>query len=572
MKTLQFSKVALVLAAAFLFTFSLSSSAQVNGVFKPDPSTQGKILQGYGKLPLRFEANQGQTDARVKFLSRGAGYTLFLTSGEAVLAFRKTSAQMKDRSALKAPAPEASKSAVLHMQLVGSNPASAVSGLDEMPGKSNYFIGNDPKKWQTNVANYAKVRYRRVYPGVDLVYYGNPGQLEYDFVVAPGADPSSIRLKFRGAGRLKIDDNGDLVLGADGEQVRLQKPQVYQEASGTRRAVEGRYWIAGANTISFRVADYDRSKPLIVDPVLVYSTYLGGSGDDSGTSIAVDSSGNAYVTGYTSSIDFPTMNPLQPTYAGGSGSLDVFVAKLNSTGSALVYSTYLGGSNYDSGTSIAVDSSGNAYVTGYTYSTDFPTMNALQGTTAGSGDVFVAKLNPTGSALVYSTYLGGSGIDYGYGIAADASGNAYVTGFTCSTNFPTANAEQAASGGRLNSLPPCGDVFVTKLNATGTALVYSTYLGGSGDDAGRGIVVDSSGNAYVTGYTSSIDFPTMNPLQPANAGSNDAFVAKLNSTARLWFTQLISAATWMTTGTASPWTSLATLMLWAKPDQPTFPR
>ena len=415
------------------------------------------------------------------------------------------------------------KSGVLRMKLLGANPAPGVSGLDEMPAKSNYFIGNDAKKWHTNVPMYAKVKYKSVYSGIDLVYYGNQRQLEYDFVVAPGGDPRRIQLGIRGAKKISRSEDGDLVLAMNEGEIRWHQPVVYQEKDGTRQEIAAHYAIKGKNRVGFEVAGYDLRKPLFIDP-LIYSTYLGGSGDDWGSGIAVDSSGSAYVTGYTDSTNFPTTNPLQPVYGGD---YDAFVAKLNPTGSALVYSTYLGGSGLDQGNGIAVDSSGNAYVTGYTISTDFPTMNPFQPIYGGNEDAFVAKLNPTGSALVYSTYLGGSGLDQGNGIAVDSSGNAYVTGYTGSTDFPTMTPLQPAnsSGGDY-------DAFVAKLNPTGSALVYSTYLGGSGWDFGQGIAVDSSGNAYVTGTTQSTDFPTKNPLQQANGAGDgqNAFVAKLNTT------------------------------------------
>ena len=271
------------------------------------------------------------------------------------------------------------------MTLAGANPKATVTGLDELPGKSNYFIGNDPAKWRTNVPTYAKVKYQNVYRGIDLVYYGNPQQLEYDFVVAPGADPKAISLDVaairsaadggrRAPGvdqKRRIDANGDLVIQAGEDEVRLHKPVVYQAAvnqgadSSARHFVDGRYVLKGDNRVSFEVASYDPGKTLVIDPVLVYSTYLGGSSDDEGTGIAVDSSGNAYVTGVTQSTDFPTAHPLQAVYGGGMVYGDAFVAKLNPAGSALVYSTYLGGSGVDEGTGIAVDSAGNAYVTGY---------------------------------------------------------------------------------------------------------------------------------------------------------------------------------------------------------------
>jgi hypothetical protein len=450
----------------------------------PGLATQGQILKSYGDLPLSFEFNEGQTNKQVKFLTRGQGYSLFLTGSETVIALTKAAPQVSKTNTLPAREPataskqETVESQVIRMKLAGANSALRVVGADELPGKVNYFIGNDPSKWRTNVPTYAKVWYVGVYPGVDLVYYGNRGQLEYDFVVAPGSDPASIRLKFHDTRKLRIDKNGDLLLEAEGLQ--FQKPQVYQVTEGERKSVEGHYYLRADNVISFRVADYDHSKPLIIDPVFVYSTYLGGSSTDIGSAIAVDSSGNAYVAGSTRSINFPTADPLQPAYGGGGAGfgMDAYVAKLNSTGSALVYSTYLGGSDDDRGQSIAVDSSGNAYVAGITVSHDFPTVNPFQPSSHTNGSTaFVAKLNSTGSALVYSTYLGGSGgADWGLGIAVDSSGNAYVTGFTTSADFPTMNPIQPAYNGS-------NDAFVTKLNPNGSALVYSTYLGGSGSDA-----------------------------------------------------------------------------------------
>jgi len=505
---------------------------------KADPKAQARILDSYGTLPLSFEVNHGQTDARVKFLSRTSGYSLFLTGDEAVLVLsgRKAitnkakieGAAHKSQSAMAAP----KSGAVLRMKLRNANPAARVTGVYELAGTSNYFIGNDPTKWRTNVPTYAKVKYEGIYSGIDLVYYGNQRQLEYDFIVAPGADPRRIAFDVRGAKRVHRDEHGDLVLKMSEGEIRWHKPVVYQEKDGARQLVAARYAITNRNRVGFAVAEYDSSRPLFIDP-LVYSTYLGGSGYDSGFGIAVDSSGNAYVTGWTYSTDFPTMNPLQPTCGGGcaSNESDAFVTKLNASGSALVYSTYLGGSSADYGNGIAVDSSGSAYVVGATQSTDFPTTSGAFQTTCGGNacaegwaDAFVTKLNASGSALVYSTYLGGSSTDYGNGIAVDSSGNAYVVGTTTSNDFPTMNPLQPTYGGGGN-----GDAFVTKLNPAGSALVYSTYLGGSDSDDGYGIALDGAGDAYVTGMTYSTDFPTMNPLQASNAGGYDTFVAMLNS-------------------------------------------
>ncbi|MGA8089261.1 MAG: SBBP repeat-containing protein, partial [Terracidiphilus sp.] len=295
-----------------------------------------------------------------------------------------------------------------------------------------------------------------------------------------------------------------------------------------QEAFKGRFVLAGHNRVVFALEEYERKRALVIDPVLSYSTYFGGSGYDSGQAIAVDGAGNAYVTGDTTSAEFPTANPLQPSF--GTGSSDVFVTKLNAMGSGLVYSTYLGGSASNWGTGIAVDSSGNAYVIGNTTSTDFPTAKPYQATNRASANArysaFVAKLNAAGTGLLYSTYLGGSVENWGYGIAVDSSGNAYVTGSTLSADFPTAAALQAANRATLKT--ETVTAYVAKLNSAGSALDYSTYLGGSDGDSGQGIAVDSRGNAYVTGYTSSTDFPTVKPVQASNRGDFDAFVAKLN--------------------------------------------
>jgi len=514
----------MLFASCFVVLLVVSAAGGADGTGASGPRGEARLHAAYAQLPLRFEANRGQADPQVKFLSRGSGYTFFLTSEEAVMVLRSAPAAKGDQTrpeAALARAPsreEPERQTVLRMRMVGANPAPKVDGLDALAGKNNYFLGNDPQKWRTGVPNFAKVKYAGIYPGIDLVFHGNQRQLEYDFVVAPGADPGAIQLLWKGARRLEVDSSGDLVLHVEGGRVVHHAPIVYQRVNGSRREISGSYVVRDRSQVGFRVAAYDRSRPLVIDPVLSYSTYLGGADRDYGYGIAVDGSGNAYVTGWTYSPDFPTVSPLQ---AAKAGTRDVFVAKLNAAGSALTYSTYLGGSDSDDGYGIAVDGAGNAYVTGWTYSPDFPTASPLQAAHAGLRDAFVAKLNAAGSALTYSTYLGGSSDDYGRGIAVDGSGNAYVTGWTYSPDFPTASPLQAAKAGTR-------DAFVAKLNAAGSALAYSTYLGGSSSDYGYGIAVDGSGNAYVTGETASTDFPTVSPLQAANAGGYDTFVAKLN--------------------------------------------
>src|SRR2546428_175288 len=512
-----------------LLALALASCAPASATHPSTESPQAtkpQVLAAYGKLPLSFEANQGQTEPQVKFLSRGSGYTLFLTSTEAVLMLTKTDAHAKHRIPGEARLVEPEKGAgtVLRMKLVVANPAPAVAGVGELPGKSNYFVGNDPKKWRANVPTYAKIEYRDVYPGVNLVYYGNQRQLEHDFVVSPGADPKAITLAFEGMDGVAIDGLGDLVLRADGGGVRLRKPFVYQEQDGQRAVIPTRYVLKAERQVAFEVAAYDATKPLIIDPVLAYSTYLGGSGGDQGFGVAVDAVGNAYVTGFAGSSDFPTTAGAFQTAFGG-GEADALVTKLNPTGAALVFTTHLrGGGGDDEGFGMAVDATGNAYVTGQTLSTNFPTTaGTVQPGFAGTIDAFMTKLNPTGSGLVYSTYLGGDSDDLGNGIAVDATGNAYVTGLTFSTNFPT-------TPGAFQTTPKfASDAFVVKLNAAGTALVYSTFLGGDGFDQGHGIAVDAEGNAYATGGTSSTNFPTTTgAFRTTFGGRSDAFVTKLN--------------------------------------------
>ena len=317
---------------------------------QPDSAAQARILESYGKLPLSFEENRGQTDPRVKFLSRGNGHTLFLTPNEAVLAFKKGSSKVEgQQSKVKSGKPE--NPTLLRMHLVGANSRARVGGLEQLPGKANYFIGNDPARWHSKVPTYAKVEYRGIYPGIDLVYYGNQRQLEYDFVVAPGADPKAIHLSFRGATRMHIDKvTGDLVLSVGSDQIRFLKPVVYQRTTNEgpttteKQFIEAGY-VAKGKEVGFQIAAYDTSKPLIIDPVLVnYSTYLGGSNDDFGFGIAVDAAGNAYVTGRTVSSNFPTTGAYQTTSGGGQ---DAFVTKLNPLGTGLLYSTYLGGNSLD---------------------------------------------------------------------------------------------------------------------------------------------------------------------------------------------------------------------------------
>jgi photosystem II stability/assembly factor-like uncharacterized protein len=522
----------------------------------------------YGDLPLSFEANYGQTDPEVRFLSRGCGYNLYLTPKEAVMEFCSVSRSSSHHRSTNASA----QSSVVRMKPMGANPLARLVGLDEMPGKTNIFIGRDPNRWRAGIPNYARVKYADIYPGVDMVFYAKQRQLEYDLIVAPGADFKAIRMRFGDARKIQIARSGDLIIETPAGEVRHRKPVVYQHSGNSRDVIPARYVIHADRSVGFELAPYDNNRQLIIDPVVSYSTYLGGTGNDSINAISVDSTGNAYVTGQTASPNFPTTpGSVQGTF--GSGFFLSFVTKLNLRSNTLEYSTYIGGhtsiglfSAQTTGKGIALDSKGNAYVTGSTSAIDFPTTpGAFQATWNGTANfsvptnAFVTKLNQDGSALVYSTYLGGSRVPPSFvgsasetraaAIAVDGLDFAYVTGSTNTLDFPTTPTalQPARTGddfctGGLDSQGPCSEGFVTKLNQSGTALVYSTYLGGNSDDVCNGIAVDAAGNAYVAGTTDATfangppsgvrkPFPTSSPIQPFSGGGSDAFVTKLNADA-----------------------------------------
>ena len=634
---------------ASVFVTVFAASFVVGNVAAAAVPSGGWIDAAYGKLPLSFEPTHGHSDAGPEYRARGQGYGLFLMPGKAVMALSKSPPRHADQTAAMP------KAVAISMQLVGGNRSGRLEGAEPLPGKANYFIGNDPRQWRTDVPTYAKVIQRDAYRGIDVHYYGNQRRLEYDFIVAPRVDPRAIRLEFGGVDRVVIDSAGNLKLGVGTDEVRMLKPVLYQMVNGARKEVRGSYAIRGDRQVGFRIGRYDRSRTLIIDPVMIYNTYLGGTGNDYGTAIAVDSLGHAYVGGYTNSVDVPAtptapqpafasnnglgnpdgfvtkLNPagngiVYSTYLGGTctdivfgitvnaageayvtgttgsglnggttpdcfpfivndpnfnqfplmaafqpaygGSSDAFITKISAAGNALVYSSFLGGQRMEFGTAVAVDASGDAYVTGDTLSPDFPvTAGVFQVINNGSLDAFVTKVTKTGavSALVYSTYLGGGGLDRGRGITVDGSGDAYVAGQTDSGSvngcniqttspFPTTpGAFQpsiapsppvipvpimacGAFPGGVSVIPNMGDAFVSRLNSGGTALVYSTYLGGgiqstpltSANDEAHAIAIDASGNAYVTGYTTASNFPTMNAYQSSNQGGQDAFITKLN--------------------------------------------
>ncbi len=418
-----------------------------------DAAKRAQLVAAYGQLPLRFEANRGQVSAPVKFLSRNGTHTLFLTADEAVLELRNADFGLRNEKHLESVATELfdesatgnPKSAIVRMRLAGANAQANVSALDELPGKSNYFIGNDPRRWRTNVANFARVKYDEVYPGIDLVWHGDQRQLEHDFVLAPGANPQQIRLSFSGAQKLQINEAGDLALQTEVGEVKLLKPAAWQELSGQRQPVECEFIINNKQQIGFRLGAYDRNRELVIDPVLLYSTYLGGGGFDWCQGVAVDKDANAYVVGYTNSLNFPGSSPIQSSLNGAAN--DAFVVKLNPSGTEIMYKSWIGGDADDSAIAIAVDKDGGAFIGGNTSSNNFPTTSGvLQPTKGVARDAFLVRLNATGSALTYSGYLGGNGEDQLNGLAIDVAGNAYVAGHTTSTNLPATGIQTSRKG------------------------------------------------------------------------------------------------------------------------------
>ena len=490
-----------------------------------------QLQRAYGKLPLHFIPNQGQTDERVKYYTQGGGYAFFFTPEGVVLSLERDRDQLnrdrkpgKDRFSQQLTLPRPGPRAVVQLNPVGMCPGVEPVAADPQGGKVNYFIGNDPKKWRTNLPTYGAVVYREAYPGIDMKFYGNGRQLEYDLVVRPGADPARVKFQYRGIKGLAVTREGDLAIKLPGGECLIQKkPVVYQEIGGQRVAREGKFKILDDPrqfTYGFEVAAYDPKHPLVIDPTLEYSSYLGGGSFDEGCGIAVDSFGCAYVTGYTYSSDFPSNNDLISDHVNITSA--VFVTKINGDGSALLYSTLVGGEYDNYSSAIAVDNSGCAYVAGGTMASNFPLQYSYQSAFRGGyWDAFIFKLNSAGNELVYSTYLGGSGLDIARGLAVQGD-YVFVTGKTFSTDFPVKSAAQSTiSGG--------GDGFVTRLHFNGSSLllIYSTYLGGSGDDAGNGIAVDASGNAYVAGATNSRNFPTT--FKAGGTGDYDAFVARFGS-------------------------------------------
>lgn len=429
--------------------------------------------------PLHFEPNRGQSRAEVRYVARSRGLELGLTAQGASLRFGANEHRLR-------------------WKWQGANRAARIEAEDALGAHSNYFFGRDSRRWVTDVPHFARVRYRDLYPGVDLAYYGHEGRLEYDLVLAPGAAPETIRLAVEDSAPVRLD-GGDLVLGSAGAELRQHAPRAWQRIGGVDRPVRAEYVLTGKNRVGFRVGNYDRSRELVIDPVLTFSTYLGGINDDVANRVIADAAGNAYVVGTTGSA--------------GAGK-KVMVSKFKPDGT-LVYASVFGGSYSSAGLAIAIDEDGKAYVTGNTRADDFPAVNALQPNIAGEKqyglyptEAFVAIVNADGNKLLYSTYLGGSGADEGDAITLDSDHNIYITGMTESTDFPLSNAVQSQHGPGSPK-----DAFIAKLAADGSSLVYSTYLGGGGNESGYALALDRDNRAYITGFTNSQDFPGNPPYQ-----------------------------------------------------------
>jgi beta-propeller repeat-containing protein len=572
-----------------------------------------KLLSAYAKLPLSLEINRGQAGRDIQFLSRGRNLSLFLGSGDATFLINKRTSQTAEPESrlhealeegallsdlLSAPSAKlaakqtqqlaATATQIVRMSLLGARSGLQGVGIGNLTGKINYFIGDDPAKWRTNLETFTKIKYENVYPGIDLVYYGNQQQLEYDFVVAPGANPKQIGFALQGVEHIRVDaSSGDLVLDIEDSELHFARPNVYQieeeqtsGLGGRKRLVGGDYMLEADNHVAFNLAPYDSSKPLVIDPVIRFYTYLGGMLPDVALHVAADGSG-VYVIGATASPDFPTASAissgLHAAICGTSKAFpcpDAFVTKVKPDGSGILYSTYLGGTASDLGIGIAVDPSQQVYLVGETESLDFPTTTSgFQKTaTTKMTRAFLTKLSSSGSQILYSTFFGGTpgsrlpmsdhyNDTFATAIAVDNTGNAYLSGYTRSNSLPTtAGVVQPSAGGNVGQggvqchsitgmVVPCSDGFVAKFNtlASGTSsLVYATYLGGSYYDAATGVSIDSNGEAYVTGATLSDDFPIAAAFQatrktarcgPFVSGSYgghvcaSAFISKLNPTA-----------------------------------------
>lgn len=500
-----------IIGAVFAATL-LCITAPSHAITEAPIQPQVNAAELLGKLPMAFEENQGQVNAAVKFISRGPGYKLFLTGQEAVMVLEKST----DKNSARTPTltPEAKhEAAVVRMRFEGANKTPSVAGEAPLDFQTNYLVDNDPGKHVTGIQNHRRVKYTSLYPGVDLLYYGNQQQLEYDLVVAPHADPKQIKLSFKGANKIKLSKNGNLIVSTPLGDLAYHKPVAYQDIEGHRTKVEANYLLAQNGQVSFRLGKYDNEHPLVIDPIVAYLSFLW----QAASNIALDTAGNVYIVGSTIGSDLPASNGYQTALAG---SIDAYVAKLDPTGTKVIYATYLGVRRaVTNAQQIAVDAAGHAYIVGNTNSSSFPITAGAYQTSARDGGPFVVKLNPNGNGLIYSTYF--SGVTCA-AVALDSTGSFYMTGNAFGL-VATAGAFQSS-----NPTPSSSAPFVAKLNATGTNMLYATYLGGSSVDNAKSIAVDASGNAFVTGKTTSTNFPTLNAYQPNLKGTRDAFVTKLN--------------------------------------------
>jgi uncharacterized repeat protein (TIGR01451 family) len=553
--------------------FTTTSSTPALPAQKPsvDDATKKEMAEAVAKIPMSFEANNGQTAKQVQFLSRGAGYTLFLTHDSAVLALPippaakpEQAKQLSTGTARALPyvgtntrfdAPDQRSyrgEEVLTMRVVGANQHAHVEGVEKQVARTNYFIGNDPSQWHKDVPNYQKVRYAGIYPGIDLVYYGRQKQLEYDFVVSPGADARAIALTFAGGADaskklpLTINRSGDLIAATQSGEINFHRPVIYQQDGSEKAPVAGRYMLRADGRVGFELGDYDHSKQLVIDPVLSYSTYLGGSNEDISYGITYGVRyGQPILVGSTRSADFPEVKALYPYGGGTCGTQpcrDIFVAKYNPALTELIFATFIGGSNDDVPSQVTQDVYGDIFLVGYSLSTNFPVRGPVfQKTFKGgsvTGDAVVVEVESAGFYLEWSSYLGGSGDDQAFGVAVDTPGNVFVSGHTTSTDFPvTAGAYQTTCP--VDSSGGCSTSFVSEVNPKGTALVYSTYLGGSNGlgESAYGIALDANDDAYLSGITGSPNYPTTANAYQTICGTDglcngtyDGFVTELNPT------------------------------------------
>jgi len=468
-----------------------------------------KIISKFVSTPLSFTENVGQFPEEVLYQVHTSAATVYLCHDEIVTVFSE-------------PADVENEIDVLSIvsSLVGADNGATIQAEGVLPHHHNYYIGNDPDKWYTYVPNYASVVYKNIYLGIDLKYYSNENSLKYDFIVSPGADPSVIQIQYEGFEDLFLTPEGDIQIDTNFGSIYEKKPFIYQDINGVKQEISGEYKIIGSDIFGFEINDYyDASFPLIIDPTLKYSTYLGGSNYDVGEEIVADSAGNVYIVGHTESADYPTANPYQGVLAGNT---DAFITKLHPSTNTLVYSTYLGGNNFDYGASIDIDSSGFASIVGTTYSNNLPVFAALFPTLSGIQDAFVSRIDPNG-IMIFCTYLGGMNWEWGLDIAVDTAGFSYVVGYTDSPGFPIANPYDSSYNGGF-------DIFVSKFDPPGGVLLFSTFLGGSNNEIGMGIDFDSNGNAYIIGYTWSTNFPvTGNAYDSSYNGGADICLAILDT-------------------------------------------